>query len=114
MAKTTKKEAEEEVTEVVVIDPGFRISRSHLAFIYFLISWPIIYLLCYVTRPNWIVSTQGYLINFSLGSGAVNNSENNSFSNSLLSDQGRENILWVSLLFALLVGLIAYLTLYYF
>lgn len=100
-------------TEIVVIDRRFYISRGHLAFIYFLISWPIIYLLCFVTRQEWFIGYEGYLSTFNGGSGVPNNSPNASLGNTVLSDQGRENILWVSALFALLVGLVAYFALYY-
>lgn len=101
-------------TELIFIDKSFRISRAHLAFIYFLISWPIIYLLCFVTRQDWVIGTQGYLFAFDGGNGTVNTGNNPSFKNSLLSDSGRENILWISALFALLVGFLAYFILYYF
>ena len=99
---------------VFVRENGITISRWHLSFIYVLISWPIIYLLCYVTRPTWIVSDSGYLLNFTGGSGTPNASANPSFSNTVLSDNGRENILWVSFLFALIVGLFAYILMSYY
>ena len=111
--KSKKNEAE----VVIVSTPGTSgmvVSRSHLSFIYFLISWPIIYLLCYVTRPVWIVGDNGYITQLTSGTGTPSVSPNPSFSNSVLSDVGRENILWVSFLFALLVGLLAYLLLTYY
>tara|TARA_R110001592_G_scaffold18816_11_gene77718 strand:+ start:14298 stop:14624 length:327 start_codon:yes stop_codon:yes gene_type:complete len=100
-------------TEVVIIEKGFLMSRGHLAFIYFLISWPIIYLLCFVTRQEWFIGYGGYLTSLTTGSGTPNTAPNASFNNTVLSDQGRENILWVSFLFALLIGLLAYFILYY-
>ena len=101
-------------TDVLIIEKGFLMSRGHLAFLYFLISWPIIYLLCFVTRQEWFVGYGGYLSNFTTGSGSPNTAPNASLSNTVLSDQGRSNILWVSFLFALLVGLLAYFILYYY
>ena len=101
-------------TDVVIIEKGFLMSRGHLAFLYFLISWPIIYLLCFVTRQEWFVGYGGYLSSLTTGSGSPNTAPNASLSNTVLSDQGRENILWVSFLFALLVGLLAYFILYYY
>tara|TARA_Y100000593_G_C4089938_1_gene228031 strand:- start:106 stop:432 length:327 start_codon:yes stop_codon:yes gene_type:complete len=106
----TKKDT---TTEVVIIEKGFLMSRGHLAFIYFLISWPIIYLLCFVTRQEWFIGYSGYLTSLTTGSGTPNTAPNASFNNTVLSDQGRENILWVSFLFSLLVGLLAYFILYY-
>jgi hypothetical protein len=108
--KSKKNEAE----VVIVSTPGIGVSRSHLSFIYFLISWPIVYLLCYVTRPVWIVGDNGYITQLTGGSGTANASPKPSFTNSVLSDAGRENILWVSFLFALLVGLLDYLLLSYY
>mgnify|MGYP005999482917 CR=1 FL=1 len=88
---------------VVVKTDGIFLSRFHLTFIYVLILWPIIFLICFVTQQEWFVGYQGYLTSFpSGGSGRANNSPNASFSNAVLSDEGRQNILWVSFLFALL------------
>ena len=101
-------------TDVVIIEKGFLMSRGHLAFLYFLISWPIIYLLCFVTRQEWFVGYGGYLSSLTTGSGSPNTAPNASLSNTVLSDEGRSNILWVSFLFALLVGLLAYFILYYY
>ena len=100
-------------TDVIVVNSYINM-RTHLAIIYFLISWPIIYLICFVTRQEWFVGYGGYLSSFGGGNGTKNNSSNPSFNNSILSDEGRQNILWVSLLFALLVGLLSYFLLYYF
>ena len=111
----SNKNAKKSETEVVFVkSDGIIISRFHLSFIYILISWPIIYLLCYVTRPTWIVSDSGYITQLTSGSGTANASPNPNFNNSVLSDSGRENILWISFLFALLVGLIMYLLLSYY
>lgn len=101
-------------SEVIVVEKGFNISKGHLAFLYLLISWPIIYILCYVTRQEWFVNYDGYLSTLSGGSGVPVNISNANLNNTVLSDKGRENILWVSFLFALLVGLLVYLFLYYF
>ncbi len=101
------KKSTEEV--LVFKEKGITLSRGHLSFMYVLITWPIIYLLCFVTRPEWIVNYNGYLLRFEGGSGVANASSNPSFSNTILSDNGRENILWISFLFALLVGLLVYI-----
>lgn len=93
---------------------GITLSRGHLSFMYVLITWPIIYLLCFVTRPEWIVNYNGYLLTFGGGSGTPNASSNPGFSNTILSDNGRENILWISFLFALLAGLLVYILLGYY
>jgi len=102
-------------TEVVVLDnPGFYISKGHLAFLYFLISWPILFIILFVARQEWFIGYGGYLTSLNGGSGSPNNAPNASFNNSVLSDEGRQNILWVSFLFALLIGLLTYLIFYYF
>ena len=99
---------------VVVKSNGVLLSRFHLTFIYVLILWPIIFLICFVTQQEWFIGYQGYLSGFSSGgSGTPNNSPNASFSNAILSDEGRQNILWVSFLFALLAGFFIYYLLYY-
>ena len=101
--------------EVVFLNPsGVFLSRFHLTFIYVLILWPIIFLICFVTQQEWFVGYQGYLTGFSDGgSGSPNNSPNARFSNAILSDEGRQNILWISFLFALLAGFFIYYFLYY-
>lgn len=101
--------------EVIVVEETHLTSiRTHILILYFLVTWPIIYLICFITRPSWLVGDDGYLANFTGPSGASTNSSNASLSNTILSDQGRENILWVSFLFALLVLLIVYLIMSYF
>jgi hypothetical protein len=100
--------------EIVVIEDGVTISRFHLSFMYVLILWPIIFLLCFVSQQQWFVGDDGYLLNFSGATGSTTNSSNLSTSNTLLSDTGRNNILWVSFLFALLGGLVIYLLFYYY
>ena len=84
------------------------ISKYHLSFLYVLVSWPIIYLLIFVTQPDWIVGNKGYLSAFGGGSGTPTTNGKSGLNNTLLSDSGRENILWVSFLFALLVGLLVF------
>ena len=79
------------------------ISKYHLCFLYVLISWSLIYLFIFVTQPNWVTGNNGYLtlILVLVGTG-TNTSEGKPGKNTLLSDIGRENILWVSFLFALI------------
>ena len=84
------------------------ISKYHLCFLYVLISWSLIYLFIFVTQPNWVVGDGGYLLSISGGSGVPITNGKSNLSNTLLSDSGRENILWVSFLFALLVGLLIF------
>ena len=100
--------------EIVVIEDGVTISRFHLSFMYVLILWPIIFLFCFVTQQEWFVGNDGYLLNFAGATGPSTNSSNLSTSNTLLSDTGRNNILWVSFLFALLGGLVIYFLFYYY
>lgn len=100
--------------EIIVIDNGANITRYHLCFMYVLILWPIIFLICFVTQEDWVVGNDGYLLNFNGATGTSTNSANLQTTNTLLSDTGRNNILWVSFLFALLGGLLIYLIFYYY
>ena len=105
---------EQQYEAVIVTDDVIQISKVHLSFIYVFISWSLIYLFIFVTQPSWVVSTSGYLQSFTSGSGTPLNVDNGGINNTLLSDEGRSNILWVSFLFALLVGFIIYLLLYFY
>ena len=107
MAKKTTKEI------IFIDDTGVSISRFHLSFIYTLILWPIVFLACFVTQQEWFVGSDGFLFSFSSASGSSTNSSNLKTKNTLLSDEGRINIFWVSLLLALASGLVIYLLLYY-
>lgn len=90
------------------------ISKYHLSFLYVLVSWPIIYLLIFATQPEWIVGNKGYLSAFGNGgTGTPTTNGKSGLNNTLLSDTGRENILWVSFLFALLVGLLVFVFFYF-
>jgi len=84
------------------------ISKYHLCFLYVLISWSLIYLFIFVTQPNWVVGDGGYILSINSGSGVPTTQGKSNLNNTLLSDNGRENILWVSFLFALLVGLLIF------
>jgi len=95
------------------------IQSWHLALLWTFVSWPIIFLLFFVSQPAWLMDpVDGYLSGFpntsGSGSGSVLKSGNSNLSNTLLSDKGRQTLLWVSFLFALLVGLFVYVfTRYY-
>ena len=89
------------------------ISKYHLCFLYVLISWSLIYLFIFVTQPSWVTGNNGYLNNFGSSGTGTNTSEGKPGNNTLLSDIGRENILWVSFLFALLVGLLVFIFFYF-
>ena len=89
------------------------ISKYHLSFLYVLVSWPIIYLLIFATQPEWIVGNKGYLSSFAGGAGTPTTNGKANLNNTLLSDTGRENILWVSFLFALLVGLLVFVFIFF-
>ena len=90
------------------------ISKYHLCFLYVLISWSLIYLFIFVTQPGWVVGDRGYLSSFPVGgSGLPTTQGKANLDNTLLSDNGRENILWVSFLFALLVGLLIFVFFYF-
>ena len=104
-----KKSSTSQKEIVFISNGGVNISRYHLTFMYVLILWPIIFLVCFVTQQEWFVGEDGYLFNFGGATGTPTNSGHLSTSNTLLSDTGRANILWVSFLFALAVGLIIYL-----
>ena len=77
--------------EVIVVEESHLTSiRTHILILYFLVAWPIIYLICFISRPSWLVGDDGYLANFTGPSGASTNSSNASLSNTILSDQGRK------------------------
>ena len=104
-----KKSSTSQKEIVFISNGGVIITRYHLAFMYVLILWPIIFLACFVTQQEWFVGEDGYLLSFGGATGTPTNSGNLSTSNTLLSDTGRSNILWVSFLFALAAGLLIYL-----
>lgn len=89
------------------------ISKYHLCFLYVLISWSLVFLFIFVTQPGWIIGDGGYLLAFANGTGTPTSEGKASLANTILSDQGRENLLWVSLLFALLVGLLVFVFFYF-
>lgn len=90
------------------------ISKYQLIFMYVLIFWALIYIFFYVSQPEWAVSDDGFLLSFgTAGSGTPNSQGQGNLTNTLLSDHGRSNILWVSFLFALLVGLLLYIIFFF-
>jgi len=89
------------------------ISKYQLIFLYTLIFWALIYIFFFVTQPSWAVTDAGYLLTFANGSGVPNSQGQGNLSNTLLSDEGRSSLLWVSFLFALLVGLLLYLLFFF-
>lgn len=89
------------------------ISKYHLCFLYVLISWSLIFLFIFVTQPGWVVGDGGYLLNFGSGTGTPTSEGKANLSNTILSDSGRENLLWVSFLFSLLVGLLVFVFFYF-
>ena len=95
------------------ISQGIILTKFHLAFIYTMLSWPIIYILIFVTQPEYLLPNGGYISTFGSGSGTAINTGKGNLNNTLLTDLGRETILWISLLFSLLVGLIVYYLLFY-
>ena len=107
--------------KIKLIQPQIHVGIQswQLALMSVFISWPLIFLFFFVTQPGWLMDpVDGYLSGFpgtgGSGSGSVLKSGNSNLSNTLLSDKGRQTILWVSFLFALLVGLFVYvLTRYY-
>ena len=101
----------EKYEAVFISNSTVQISKWHLSLLYVLITWPIIYLLIFVVQPSWVVTTEGYIDSFTGGQGTPLVNGGGNLSNTLLTDEGRSNILWVSFLFALLVGFVAYLIL---
>lgn len=93
----------------------FVLSPSHLALLILFISWPILYLLIYTTQPDFILGdTKNFLADFgSAGSGTVLTTGSGDLKNTLLSDEGRQTILWVSFLIALLLTILLYLIFFY-
>jgi hypothetical protein len=66
------------------------------------ISWPSIYLFMWTYPPKSsdILSTSAFMESFASGSGTPVTSGKGNLNNTLLTDKGREEILWWSLLFA--------------
>lgn len=78
------------------------------------ISWPILYVLIFTTRPKFILGdTDSFVNNINNGSGTVITEPNGNLDNTLLSDKGRQRILWVSFLISFLISLIIYIFLQY-
>jgi len=87
----------------------FVLSPLQLCLLVLFISWPILYLLVFTTQPEFILGdTQNFLKNFESGSGIPMTTPNGNLSNTLLSDKGRETVLWVSFLISLLITLLLY------
>jgi len=95
--------------EYVMNNSGIRVGKYQLSLMWTLISWPIIYLLIFVTQPSWILGDGGYLQSFSSTSGTPTTEGKGGNTNTIMSDSGRTNALWVSFLFSLIVGLFAFL-----
>lgn len=107
--------------KISLIQPQIHVGIQswHLALLWTFVSWPVIYLLFFVSQPAWLLdSVDGYLSGFPStggnGVGSVLRTGNSSLNNTLLSDRGRQTILWVSFLFALLVGLFVYVVTRYY
>ena len=59
-----KKSSTSQKEIVFISNGGVNISRYHLTFMYVLILWPIIFLVCFVTQQEWFVGEDGYLFHF--------------------------------------------------
>ena len=55
-----KKSSTSQKEIVFISNGGVNISRYHLTFMYVLILWPIIFLVCFVTQQEWFVGEDGY------------------------------------------------------
>jgi hypothetical protein len=93
----------------------FVLAPSHLALLILFISWPILYLLIFTTQPGFILGdTQNFLNSFGeAGSGTVLTTGSGNLNNTLLSDEGRQTVLWTSFLTSLLLTIIMYLIFFY-
>ena len=87
----------------------FVLSPLQLCLLVLFISWPILYLLVFTTQPDFILGdTQNFLKTFDSGTGNPMVTPHGNLSNTLLSDKGRETVLWVSFLISLLITLLLY------
>lgn len=87
----------------------FVLSPLQLCLLVLFISWPILYLLVFTTQPEFILGdTQNFLSDFASGTGTPIVTPNSNLNNTLLSDKGRETVLWVSFLISLLITLLLY------
>ena len=87
----------------------FVLSPLQLCLLVLFISWPILYVLIFTTQPDFILGdTENFLRHFETGTGAPVTTPNGNLSNTLLSDKGRETVLWVSFLISLLITLLLY------
>ena len=93
----------------------FVLAPSHLALLILFISWPILYLLIFTTQPGFILGdTQNFLTSFGGGgSGTVLTTGSGNLNNTLLSDEGRQTVLWTSFLISLLLTILMYLIFFY-
>ena len=92
----------------------FVLAPSHLALLILFISWPILYLLIFTTQPGFILGdTQNFLTSFEGGSGTVLTTGSGNLNNTLLSDEGRQTVLWTSFLISLLLTILMYLIFFY-
>lgn len=102
--------------DVVITTVGrYKTSLYLTAFLLTLfISWPIIYLLFWTYQPKWAFSKDAFIYTFANGSGQANTSDKGNLNNTLLTDKGREQILWISLGFSFIPVFVVILFLYFY
>jgi len=89
-----------------------RLNPFTFALLSIFISWPLIYILFFVTQPQWALSNESYMLNFAGGSGVANTNSTSGLSNTILTEEGRSRILWISFLFSLIVFIFVYFLFY--
>lgn len=98
------------MANVLNLKQVFVLNVFHLCLLILFISWPLIFLFIYTSQPEFILGdTNNFILNFSNGNGTEITQQNGSFQNKILSDKGRQTILWVSFLTSFLVALLFYL-----
>ena len=87
----------------------------HLCLLILFVSWPILYVLIFTTQPDFILGdTQNFLKDFGTnGTGSVIVTGSGNLENTLLSDKGRQTVLWVSFVISLLMSILVYLLTFY-
>ncbi len=93
-----------EIRTVMIINPFY------ISLLSFFVLWPLIYVCIFATQPSFILGdTENFILNGpSNGSSTPIVTDNGNLTNTLLTDKGRQTILWVSVLTAFIASIVLY------
>lgn len=91
-----------------LINEQMTISKIHLVFIYGICFWTLIYILLFIDQPSWLLTNDSFISTFNAGSGTPINTGSGSLTNTLLTTEGKLQILGWSFLFAFVAAILVY------